>query len=89
MLTLVSICIDRLNKYNSAAEFEEFAGEEAGEAWKDILNLLYELLGNRIVHTRVSEPKTSQNWNRDGLLSCQTPARGPTLARVHMFPPAV
>ncbi|KAI5090640.1 ryanodine receptor 3 isoform X3 [Silurus meridionalis] len=52
MLTLVSICIDRLNVYNSAAEFEEFAGEEAGEAWKDILNLLYELLaalirGNR------------------------------------------
>ncbi|XP_062858397.1 ryanodine receptor 3 isoform X2 [Trichomycterus rosablanca] len=52
MLTLVSICIDRLNMYNSAAEFEEFAGEEAGEAWKDILNLLYELLaalirGNR------------------------------------------
>ncbi|XP_017311642.1 ryanodine receptor 3 isoform X2 [Ictalurus punctatus] len=52
MLTLVSICIDRLNMYNSAAEFEEFAGEEAGEAWKDILNLFYELLaalirGNR------------------------------------------
>uniref|UniRef100_A0AAR2LK81 Ryanodine receptor 3 n=1 Tax=Pygocentrus nattereri TaxID=42514 RepID=A0AAR2LK81_PYGNA len=52
MLTLVSVCIDRLNVYNSAAEFEEFAGEEAAEAWKDILNLLYELLaalirGNR------------------------------------------
>ncbi|XP_047657475.1 ryanodine receptor 3 isoform X4 [Tachysurus fulvidraco] len=52
MLTLVSICIDRLNMYHSAAEFEEFAGEEAGEAWKDVLNLLYELLaalirGNR------------------------------------------
>ncbi|XP_066532570.1 ryanodine receptor 3 [Hoplias malabaricus] len=52
MLTLVSVCIDRLNVYSSAAEFEEFAGEEAGEAWKDILNLLYELLaalirGNR------------------------------------------
>jgi len=45
MLTLVSHCIDRLNVYNSATEFEELAGEEAGEAWKDILNLLYELLG--------------------------------------------
>lgn len=48
MLTLVSVCIDRLNVYSSAAEFEECAGEEAGEAWKDILNLLYELLGKSV-----------------------------------------
>ena len=45
MLTLVSNCIDRLNVYNSAAHFGECAGSEAGAAWKDILNLLYELLG--------------------------------------------
>ncbi|KAL7861798.1 hypothetical protein SRHO_G00132390 [Serrasalmus rhombeus] len=45
MLTLVSNCIDRLSVYNSAAHFGECAGEEAGAAWKDILNLLYELLG--------------------------------------------
>ncbi|KAA0708571.1 Ryanodine receptor 3 [Triplophysa tibetana] len=59
MLTLISICIDRLNLYNSAAEFEELAGEEAGEAWKDILNHLYELLaalirGNRTNCTQLS-----------------------------------
>ncbi|XP_009293050.2 ryanodine receptor 3 isoform X4 [Danio rerio] len=59
MLTLLSHCIDRLNVYNSAAEFEELAGEEAGEAWKDILNLLYELLaalikGNRTNCTQFS-----------------------------------
>ncbi|KAI3364144.1 hypothetical protein L3Q82_010961 [Scortum barcoo] len=52
MLTLLSKCIDRMNLYNSAAHFGEVAGEEAGAAWKDILNLLYELLaalirGNR------------------------------------------
>uniref|UniRef100_A0A8B9HQ31 Ryanodine receptor 3 n=1 Tax=Astyanax mexicanus TaxID=7994 RepID=A0A8B9HQ31_ASTMX len=52
MLTLVSVCIDRLNVYSSAAEFEEFAGEEAGEAWKDILNLLYELLAALIQGNR-------------------------------------
>lgn len=45
MLSLLSICIDRMNLYNSAAHFGEMAGEEAGAAWKDILNLLYELLG--------------------------------------------
>lgn len=46
MLSLVSNCIDRLSVYNSAAHFGECAGEEAGAAWKDTLNLLYELLGN-------------------------------------------
>uniref|UniRef100_A0A8B9RNK7 Ryanodine receptor 3 n=1 Tax=Astyanax mexicanus TaxID=7994 RepID=A0A8B9RNK7_ASTMX len=56
MLTLVSNCIDRLSVYNSAAHFGECAGEEAGAAWKDILNLLYELLGkkNRSKHTPIS-----------------------------------
>ncbi|KAG9347302.1 hypothetical protein JZ751_004869 [Albula glossodonta] len=51
MLTLLSNCIDRLNLYDSAAHFAEHAGEEAGEAWKDILNLLYELLGKRVPFT--------------------------------------
>lgn len=48
MLNLVSNCIDRLNVYNSAAHFGECAGYEAGAAWKDILNLLYELLGKTL-----------------------------------------
>uniref|UniRef100_A0A3Q3WQW7 Uncharacterized protein n=2 Tax=Mola mola TaxID=94237 RepID=A0A3Q3WQW7_MOLML len=59
MLTLLSKCIDRMNLYNSAAHFGEMAGEEAGAAWKDILNLLYELLaalirGNRTNCTQFS-----------------------------------
>lgn len=55
MLTLVSNCIDRLNVYNSAAHFGECAGSEAGAAWKDILNLLYELLGEEtgVPHTHI------------------------------------
>ncbi|CAL8317339.1 unnamed protein product [Merluccius merluccius] len=48
MLTLLSKCIDRLNLYDSAAHFTETVGEEAGAAWKDILNLLYELLASLI-----------------------------------------
>ncbi|XP_031437386.1 ryanodine receptor 3 isoform X2 [Clupea harengus] len=54
MLTLLSNCIDRLNVYNSAAHFEELAGAEAGEAWKDILNLLYELLASLIRGNRTN-----------------------------------
>lgn len=57
MLTLVSNCIDRLNVYNSAAHFGECAGSETGAAWKDILNLLYELLGKKLVyhtHTHIN-----------------------------------
>lgn len=50
MLTLVSNCIDRLNVYNSVAHFGECAGPEAGAAWKDILNLLYELLGKKFAY---------------------------------------
>ena len=46
MLALLLKCIDRLNLYNSAAEFGEVAGEEGGAVWKEILNLLYKLLGN-------------------------------------------
>lgn len=45
MINLVLECIDRLNVYSSAAHFADVAGKEAGEAWKSILNSLYELLG--------------------------------------------
>lgn len=45
MLALVLNCIDRLNDYNSAAHFAEISRVENGTAWKEILNLLYELLG--------------------------------------------
>lgn len=48
MITIVLECIDRLNVYNTAAHFSEFAGEEAAESWKEIVNLLYELLGRLI-----------------------------------------
>ncbi|XP_058262200.1 ryanodine receptor 2 isoform X21 [Hemibagrus wyckioides] len=52
MINLVLECIDRLHVYSSAAHFADVAGREAGEAWKSILNSLYELLaalirGNR------------------------------------------
>ncbi|XP_051788410.1 ryanodine receptor 1-like isoform X7 [Erpetoichthys calabaricus] len=48
MITLVLNCIDRLNVYNTAAHFSEFAGEEAAESWKETVNLLYELLASLI-----------------------------------------
>ncbi|XP_074978445.1 ryanodine receptor 1 isoform X5 [Caretta caretta] len=48
MITLVLNCIDRLNLYSTAAHFAEFAGEEAAESWKEIVNLLYELLASLI-----------------------------------------
>lgn len=51
MITIVLECIDRLNVYNTAAHFSEFAGEEAAESWKEIVNLLYELLGRIITET--------------------------------------
>ncbi|KAM4640861.1 ryanodine receptor 1 [Discoglossus pictus] len=52
IISLVLDCIDRLNVYSTAAHFAEFAGEDAAESWKEIVNLLYELLaalirGNR------------------------------------------
>ncbi|XP_059897680.1 ryanodine receptor 3 isoform X2 [Gadus macrocephalus] len=54
MLALLSKCIDRLNLYDSAAHFAEAAGEQAGEAWKDILNLMYELLASLIRGNRTN-----------------------------------
>ena len=45
MTSLLLECIDRLHVYSSAAHFAEIAGKEAGEAWRSILNSLYELLG--------------------------------------------
>ncbi|XP_028826293.1 ryanodine receptor 2 isoform X5 [Denticeps clupeoides] len=52
MINLVLECIDRLHVYSSAAHFADVAGKEAGEAWRSILNSLYQLLaalirGNR------------------------------------------
>uniref|UniRef100_A0A8L0DVD0 Ryanodine receptor 3 n=1 Tax=Oncorhynchus mykiss TaxID=8022 RepID=A0A8L0DVD0_ONCMY len=61
MLTLVSCCIDRLNVYNSAAHFGECAGAEAGASWKDILNLLYELLAALIRGNRNNCTQFSNN----------------------------
>ncbi|XP_061668950.1 ryanodine receptor 3 [Syngnathoides biaculeatus] len=61
MLALLSKCIDRMNLYNSAAHFGEMAGEEAGAAWKDILNLLYELLAALIRGNRNNCTQFSQN----------------------------
>uniref|UniRef100_A0A665VNR0 Ryanodine receptor 3 n=1 Tax=Echeneis naucrates TaxID=173247 RepID=A0A665VNR0_ECHNA len=61
MLTQVSNCIDRLNVYNSAAHFGECAGSEAGAAWKDILNLLYELLAALIRGNRNNCTQFSNN----------------------------
>lgn len=45
MLALVLNCIDRLNIYYSTAHFTGVGREESGTAWKEILNLLYKLLG--------------------------------------------
>ncbi|KAM4600943.1 ryanodine receptor 3 [Polymixia lowei] len=61
MLTLLSKCIDRMNLYDSAAHFGEMAGEEAGAAWKDILNLLYELLASLICGNRNNCTQFSRN----------------------------
>uniref|UniRef100_G3UG01 Ryanodine receptor 1 n=1 Tax=Loxodonta africana TaxID=9785 RepID=G3UG01_LOXAF len=54
MLSLVLNCIDRLNVYTTAAHFAEFAGEEAAESWKEIVNLLYELLASLIRGNRAN-----------------------------------
>ncbi|XP_039525300.1 ryanodine receptor 3 isoform X4 [Pimephales promelas] len=61
MLSLVSNAIDRLSVYNSAAHFGECAGEAAGVAWKDILNLLYELLAALIRGNRNNCTQFSHN----------------------------
>nr|4I2S_A Chain A, Ryanodine receptor 1 [Oryctolagus cuniculus] len=54
MLSLVLNCIDRLNVYTTAAHFAEYAGEEAAESWKEIVNLLYELLASLIRGNRAN-----------------------------------
>uniref|UniRef100_A0A4W5N343 Ryanodine receptor 3 n=1 Tax=Hucho hucho TaxID=62062 RepID=A0A4W5N343_9TELE len=61
MLTMVSCCIDRLNVYNSAAHFGECTRAEAGASWKDILNLLYELLAALIRGNRNNCTQFSNN----------------------------
>ncbi|XP_046711318.1 ryanodine receptor 3-like [Silurus meridionalis] len=61
MLTLVSNCIDRLSVYSSTAHVGECLGKEAGTAWKDILNLLYELLAALIRGNRNNCTQFSQN----------------------------
>ncbi|KAG9481022.1 hypothetical protein GDO78_010331 [Eleutherodactylus coqui] len=61
MLALVLNCIDRLNVYSSAAHFAEFIGEKAGPAWKEILNLLYELLAALIRGNRSNCAQFSNN----------------------------
>ncbi|CAL9692587.1 unnamed protein product [Knipowitschia caucasica] len=61
MLALLVKCIDRMNVYNNAAHFGEVAGEEAGAAWKDICNLLYELLAALIRGNRTNCTQFSKN----------------------------
>uniref|UniRef100_A0A803Y3K0 B30.2/SPRY domain-containing protein n=1 Tax=Meleagris gallopavo TaxID=9103 RepID=A0A803Y3K0_MELGA len=61
MLALVLNCIDRLNDYNSAAHFAEIAREENSTAWKEILNLLYELLAALIRGNRNNCTQFSSN----------------------------
>uniref|UniRef100_A0A674EGN7 Ryanodine receptor 3 n=1 Tax=Salmo trutta TaxID=8032 RepID=A0A674EGN7_SALTR len=61
MLALLVMCIDRLNLYNSAAHFGEHAGEKAGAAWKNILNLLYQLLASLIKGNRNNCTQFSRN----------------------------
>lgn len=82
MLTLVSNCIDRLNVYNSVAHFGECAGSEAGAAWKDILNLLYELLGKKLAYhthtyvwtnTHLLIPYCNQSRRRKSLFENKVP----------------
>lgn len=65
MITIVLECIDRLNVYNTAAHFSEFAGEEAAESWKEIVNLLYELLGRKAAETfnKVSAVEFWGKWH--------------------------
>ncbi|TRY98674.1 hypothetical protein DNTS_033428 [Danionella cerebrum] len=54
MISLVLDCVDRLNVYNTSAHFSEFAGEEAAESWKEIVNLFYELLASLIRGNRAN-----------------------------------
>ncbi|XP_030881032.1 ryanodine receptor 3 [Leptonychotes weddellii] len=61
MLALVLNCIDRLNIYNSVAHFAGIAREESGMAWKEILNLLYQLLAALIRGNRNNCAQFSNN----------------------------
>uniref|UniRef100_A0A4X2MA66 Ryanodine receptor 1 n=1 Tax=Vombatus ursinus TaxID=29139 RepID=A0A4X2MA66_VOMUR len=61
MLSLVLNCIDRLNVYSTAAHFAEFSGDEAAESWKEIVNLLYELLASLIRGNRTNCALFSHN----------------------------
>nr|XP_033808279.1 ryanodine receptor 3 isoform X2 [Geotrypetes seraphini] len=61
MLALTLNCIDHLNVYSSAAHFAELVGKEAGPAWKEILNLLYELLAALIRGNRKNCAQFSKN----------------------------
>ncbi|XP_075469375.1 ryanodine receptor 3 isoform X3 [Ascaphus truei] len=61
MLALVLNCIDRLNVYSTAAHFAEFFGDKAGPVWKEILNLLYELLAALIRGNRNNCAQFSNN----------------------------
>ncbi|XP_053330601.1 ryanodine receptor 3 [Spea bombifrons] len=61
MLALVLNCIDRLNAYSGAAHFTEIIGERAGPAWKEILNLLYQLLAALIRGNRSNCAQFSNN----------------------------
>ncbi|XP_060131529.1 ryanodine receptor 1 isoform X2 [Zootoca vivipara] len=61
MITIVLNCIDRLNVYTTAAHFAEYAGEDAAESWKEIVNLLYELLASLIRGNRANCALFSNN----------------------------
>ncbi|KAG2467378.1 RYR2 protein, partial [Polypterus senegalus] len=67
MINLVLECIDRLHVYSSAAHFADVAGKEAGEAWKSILNSLYELLGIlEVLHCVLVESPEALNIIKEG-----------------------
>ncbi|OBS71112.1 hypothetical protein A6R68_00347, partial [Neotoma lepida] len=67
MLALVLNCIDRLNIYNSVAHFAGIAREESGMAWKEILNLLYKLLGIlEVLHCILIESPEALNLIAEG-----------------------
>ncbi|OCT64786.1 hypothetical protein XELAEV_18041025mg [Xenopus laevis] len=61
MLALVLNCIDRLNVYSGAAHFTELLGKKEGPSWKEILNLLYELLAALIRGNRSNCAQFSNN----------------------------
>ncbi|KAL7980772.1 hypothetical protein Chor_001926, partial [Crotalus horridus] len=83
MITLVLNCIDRLNEYSTAAHFAEFAGEDAAESWKEIVNLLYELLASLI---RGNRSNCAPFFQQPGLAGQQTgPTGGVLCMRPNIF----